>query len=81
MASRWDETWHRLRNWTNGQSPSERLAAQILLNEGYTGLDPSYPLGGQDGGKDAIACLEERIDLSCEDEITLRKAVYLVRPY
>ncbi len=55
MTSRWDETWHRLRDWTNGQAPSERLAAQILLSDGYTGLDPSHPLGGQDGTKDAIA--------------------------
>src|SRR4051812_33044189 len=49
-----DETWHRLRNWTYGQTPSERLAAQVLINQGFTGLDPSHPLGGKDGGKDAI---------------------------
>ena len=55
MPSRWDETWHRLRDWTNGQAPSERLAAQILLSVGYTGLDPSHPLGGKDGMKDAVA--------------------------
>lgn len=54
MNYRWDETWHRLREWTNGQAPSERLAAQILLHEGYKSLDPSHPLGGKDGGKDAI---------------------------
>ena len=54
MTARWDETWHRLREWTNGQGPSERLAAQILLSEGYVGLDPSHPLGGPDGGKDAL---------------------------
>src|SRR5690348_11139109 len=52
--ARWDETWHRLREWTNGQAPSERLAAQILLSDGFTGVDPSHPLGGKDGGKDAI---------------------------
>lgn len=51
--ARWDETWHRLREWTNGQAPSERLAAQILLSEGYRDLDPSHPLGGPDGGMDA----------------------------
>lgn len=55
MTSRWDETWHRLRDWTNGQAPSERLAAQILLSDGFTGLDPSHPLGGKDGTKDAVA--------------------------
>jgi hypothetical protein len=54
MAIRWDETWHRLREWTNDQGPSERLAAQILLDDGYQSLDPSHPLGGKDGGKDAI---------------------------
>jgi hypothetical protein len=54
LTNRWDETWHRLRDWTNGQAPSERLAAQILLHEGYKGLDPSHPLGGKDGKKDAV---------------------------
>lgn len=54
MTYRWDETWHRLREWTNGQGPSERLAAQILIHEGYNSLDPSHPLGGKDGGKDAV---------------------------
>lgn len=51
--SRFDETWHRLREWTNGQAPSERMAAQILSEEGYEGIDPSHPLGGRDGGRDA----------------------------
>jgi hypothetical protein len=51
---RWDETWHRLREWTNGQAPSERLAAQVVLSDGFAGLDPSHPLGGKDGGKDAV---------------------------
>lgn len=56
MASRhWDETWRRLRLWTDGQGPSERLATQILLAEGYEDLDPSHPLGGPDGGRDAVA--------------------------
>ena len=53
--NRFDETWHRLREWTKGQTPSERLAAQILIHEGFQSLDPSHPLGGRDGGKDAIA--------------------------
>src|SRR4051812_47702952 len=51
--NRYDETWHRLREWTKGQAPSERLAAQILVQEGFSDLDPSHPLGGRDGGKDA----------------------------
>ncbi|WP_157033869.1 hypothetical protein [Belnapia moabensis] len=53
--TRYDDTWHRLREWTKGQAPSERLAAQILAHEGFTDLDPSHPLGGKDGGKDAMA--------------------------
>jgi hypothetical protein len=36
MRNRCDETWHRLRERTKGQTPSERLAAQILANEGFT---------------------------------------------
>lgn len=54
MSIRYDETWHRLQQWTNAQAPSERLAAQILVDAGYTDIDPSHPLGGKDGGKDAI---------------------------
>lgn len=60
MANRWDETWHRLREWTNGQGPSERLAAQILLHEGYENLDPSHPLGGKDGKKDALCSKDDQ---------------------
>jgi hypothetical protein len=51
---RTDETWHRLLGWTQGQAPSERLAAQILAEEGFAAIDPSHPLGGKDGGKDAV---------------------------
>ena len=50
-----DETWHRLQQWTAGQAPSERLAAQVLAAEGYADIDPIHPLGGPDGGKDALA--------------------------
>lgn len=52
--TRTDETWHRLREWTTGQPPSERLAALVLDAEGYEGIDPSHPLGGPDGGADAL---------------------------
>jgi tetratricopeptide (TPR) repeat protein len=54
MLTRWDETWHRLSNWTNGQAPSERLAVQVLYQSGYEAIDPSHPLGGPDGAKDAV---------------------------
>lgn len=53
--TRTDETWFRLREWTHGQTSSERLAAHVLGAEGYEGIDPSHPLGGKDGGKDAVA--------------------------
>jgi len=55
VRNRYDETWHRLREWTKGQTPSERPAAQILMRDGFSDLDPSHPLGGRDGGKDALA--------------------------
>src|SRR5262249_21924019 len=41
--------------WTAGQAPSERLAVQVIRGEGYQGIDPSHPLGGPDGGRDAVA--------------------------
>ncbi|WP_155987079.1 MULTISPECIES: hypothetical protein [unclassified Mycobacterium] len=49
---RTDETHKRLLDWTYGQPPSERLAAQVLAAEGYEDVDPSHPLGGRDGGRD-----------------------------
>jgi len=52
--TRFDETWHRLREWTSQQAPSERLAAQILHHEGFEDIDPSHPLGGKDGGRDGV---------------------------
>ena len=54
MTDRRDETWKRLLEWTNGQGPSERLAAQVLQVEGYEKVDPTHPLGGPEGGKDAL---------------------------
>lgn len=53
-VTRTDETWHRLREWTTGQPSSERLAALVLDAEGYESIDPSHPLGGPDGGADAL---------------------------
>ena len=51
---RFDETWHLTLEWTLGQAPSERMAAMILDEEGFESIDPSHPLGGKDGGADAI---------------------------
>jgi len=53
------ETWRRLREWDREQAPSERLAAHILRFEKYEAVDPSHPLGGQDGLKDLI-CVKEK---------------------
>lgn len=58
--ARWDETWHRLQEWTNGQGQSERLAAQLLRFDGYEGIDPSHPLGGPDGGADILCTKDGR---------------------
>lgn len=52
------ETWHRLLEWDRGQSPSERLAAIILSNDGFKHVDPSHPLGGKDGLKDMVLSYE-----------------------
>jgi hypothetical protein len=46
------ETWHRLRDWDKGSTESERLAARLLSDNGYSEIDPSHPLGGRDGGQD-----------------------------
>jgi hypothetical protein len=54
MTQRIDETWHRLLNWTYGSTPSERLAGLVLLDQDYKNFDPTHPLGGPDGGKDAL---------------------------
>lgn len=47
------ETWWRLRDWQGGQAEEERMSAQVIAAEGYDSLDPSHPLGGPDGGRDA----------------------------
>ncbi|MFI6678216.1 hypothetical protein [Kribbella sp. NPDC050470] len=60
MSKRWDETWHRLREWTSGQVQAERLAVQILLAERFMEVDPSHPLGGRDGGKDVV-CVRDGV--------------------
>lgn len=57
---RTDETWHRLREWTQGSADAERLAAQVLAAEGFSDIDPSHPLGGKDGGQD-ISCRRDGI--------------------
>lgn len=55
-VDRFDETWHRLREWTSGQAQAEALAAQVISSqgEGFERIDPAHPHGGPDGGMDAI---------------------------
>ena len=50
-----DETWFRLLEWTKGQKAAERLSMHLLRANDYTSIDPSHPLGGRDGTKDALA--------------------------
>lgn len=51
---RFDETWHRLREWTRGQVQEEMLAWQVIAAAGYDRIDPSHPHGGPDKGADAL---------------------------
>lgn len=60
MGNRPNETLHRLRDWESGPPLSEQLAAQILLAEGFTDIDPSQPRGGADGGMDAVCMRSQK---------------------
>jgi len=55
------ETRNRLSNWDTGSASAEKLASQILSQEGYNNVDPSHPYGGRDGGKDLV-CTKNNID-------------------
>lgn len=57
------ETRHRLVEWDKGQASSERLAVTLLRSDGYQNIDPSHPLGGKDGGKDALVTTNEDLKL------------------
>ena len=61
------ETYKLLLDWSKGPDSSERLATRLLPSEGYSSIDPSHPLGGPDGGKDALLQ---------KDGLTLVLAVY-----
>jgi fido (protein-threonine AMPylation protein) len=43
-----------LQNWRYGQVQAERLSSELLIIEGFNGIDPQSPLGGRDGLKDVI---------------------------
>ena len=60
MTPSWDETRRRLLPWTQAQGTSEFLSAQILLDQGFKSLHPSHPLGGRDGGVDALAIRDDK---------------------
>jgi predicted ATP-binding protein involved in virulence len=53
-----DETWHRLNNWTYGRIAAEQLAAQILLDQGFTDFEPSQAITAHDDGKEA-SCVKD----------------------
>lgn len=44
----------------NSSGKSERLAAQIIIHEGFDKLDPTHPLGGPDGGKDSLCIKDDK---------------------
>lgn len=54
--NRSEETYHHLLNWTTGAASALRLAAQILLDQGFTLV--THQLGGPDRGADAV-CLRD----------------------
>jgi len=43
-----------LDGWEYGQTPSERMCAELLKIEGYEEIQPQAPLGGPDGRKDIL---------------------------
>lgn len=49
-----NKTYRELRDWMGSPKESERLCAHLMSMQGYTSLDPSQPLGGPDGAKDAL---------------------------
>ena len=64
------EAGKRLRDWQKGHTAAERLVSILLRIDGFTGHDPSHPLGGPDGG----------VDIRCKKaETTFAVAVYFPR--
>jgi hypothetical protein len=53
------DTEQALIMWRGAQHDSERMCAQLLLLAEYREVDPSHPLGGPDGIKDAV-CLDSK---------------------
>lgn len=49
-----------MREWQRGQAAAERLCGHVLAAEGFKGIDPSHPLGGRDGLKDAKCKRDEK---------------------
>lgn len=46
--------------WRGSQHDSERMCAQLLVLAGYREVDPSHPLGGPDGIKDAVCVSKDK---------------------
>lgn len=53
-----NNTYQILLHWDKGQTLAERMAAKLLMLEGYKDIDPQCPAGGPDGTKD-ILCEKE----------------------
>jgi hypothetical protein len=53
-------TYQILINWDKGQAFAERMAAKILVVEGYEDIDPQCPVGGRDGTKDILCCRDDK---------------------
>lgn len=49
-----DETWHHLLHWKFNSVQAERLAMQVLQDQGFADFDPHRQLGGPDNGKDGL---------------------------
>ncbi|PES24633.1 hypothetical protein CN488_04555 [Bacillus anthracis] len=60
MSNNGRDMRYTLVQWEGAQENAERLAAQILMSEEYTSVDPMHPLGGPDGKKD-LKCIKDKI--------------------
>lgn len=61
MANASDKVRRNLEEWYGSQKDFEMMSAQILAMEGYSSVDPIHPLGGRDGGKDALAWKNDQL--------------------
>ena len=60
-------TESQLKDWSTGQTGTERLCADVFRLDGFVDIDPQAPFGGPDGGKDLLCS---------KDDVTYVAAVY-----